>query len=126
MTLEAADERFEAPQSSRFDAVANAWTIHVAADQAALLQDLEVLRNSRLRERQFFDNFPANAAIFPDEESQDLHPRRVADGLGELCQFFIGLGALDGPEVRSVQRRGAAFGCVGRFHRQTTMPGLIV
>jgi hypothetical protein len=56
-----------------------------------------VLGNGRLGERQFLDDFTANAAAFPHEKAQDLHTRGVPDRLGELGQFLVRLRALDRP-----------------------------
>jgi hypothetical protein len=43
-----------------------------------------VLRNRRLGEGQFLDDFSANAAAFPHEKPQDLHARGMPDRFREL------------------------------------------
>ena len=120
LRLKATDERLEAPQGPRFDAVANPRTVDVTPDQATLLQHLQVLRNGRLRERQFVDDFSTNAAIFSDEEPQDLNTGRVPDGLGQIGKFLVCFRPFNGPEIRSGEGGRATFCSAGSFHRRMT------
>jgi len=97
--LEASDEGLQATEDVRLDAIADPRTVDLAADETCLLQDLEVLRHRRLRERQLVDDVTADARLPADEETQDLHARYVADGLAEERQLLVGLDALDRTEI---------------------------
>lgn len=119
--LQPADERFEAPQCARLDAVTDAWPIHVATDEPGLLQDLQVLRHGGLRERKLVHDVAANAARPPREKAKDLHASGMAERLGEHGQLLVGLGAFDGAQVRLIAGRGAAGLHGSRTHRDLTM-----
>src|SRR5690606_22979890 len=117
------DQRSEATERVRLDAIADPRAVDVAADEPRLFEHLEVLRNRRLSERQLVHQIPANAAIFADQNAQDLHTSRVPERFGECRQFLVGRVALDGPKI-SLQfgRRAARLGAkAGRTHRRYTI-----
>src|SRR5688572_16258404 len=55
---EATDESLEATHRPGLDAVAGSRTVHLASDQSRFLQDLEVLRDRGLGERQLVHDLP--------------------------------------------------------------------
>ena len=66
----------------RFDAVADAGTIDLAANQPSVLEHLEVLRHGGLCQRQFLDNVAADAGILAHEQPKNLNaggmPQRLS------------------------------------------------
>src|SRR5512140_3469314 len=98
--LEAPDERLEPAQGRRLEAVADMRPVDLSPDQASILQDLEVLRDRGLGQRQLVDDVPADAGVPPRQEPEDLHARRMPDRLAEAGELLVGLRTLDGPEVR--------------------------
>jgi hypothetical protein len=98
---ETADERLEATQDLRLHAVADPRPVDLAADEPRLLQHGEVLRDRRGGERQLVGEAPAHALLARGEDPQDPEAGGVRDGLREADELLVGLGALDGPQVRS-------------------------
>src|ERR1044071_5589807 len=60
-------------------AVAGVWTFDRATDDAGVFQHLQVLRDRRLRQRQFIDEAAADASLPLREQLDDTEPRRVRD-----------------------------------------------
>jgi hypothetical protein len=77
------------------EAVADPRTVHGAPNETRLFEDLQMLRDRRLRQRKLVHDLPAETLTSSGEEPKDLHPGRVAECLGEPGKFLIGLGALD-------------------------------
>ena len=88
--LQTSDERFQAPQRSWFDAVANSWAIHVAANQPAFFENLEVLRDRGLRKWQLLDDLAAHTTALPYEDAKDLYSGWVSDRPRQLRQLIVG------------------------------------
>src|ERR1039457_2967262 len=99
-TSEPPDEGLEPPERPGLDAIANPRSVDLAADEPCLLQNLQVLGDGRLGERQFIHNIPADAGGSAYQDAEDLDPRRVPDGPGERRQLLVGRGTLDGTKVR--------------------------
>jgi len=97
--LQASDERSQPTERTGFKAVADARTVDLSADETRILENLEVLRDRRLRERQLVDDVPADAGIRPGQESEDLHAGWMPNRLAEGRELLVGLLALDGPEI---------------------------
>jgi hypothetical protein len=57
------DERSQATERVRLDAVANPRPVHVAADEPGVLEHLEVLGNRRLGERQLVYDVAAYTSV---------------------------------------------------------------
>ena len=93
--LQSPDQRFQTAKRIRLDAITNAWTIDLAANEPRLLQHLEVLRHGGLRKRQFVDDVTADARSPANEEPQDLDPGGVSEGFRERRQLFVRLRPLD-------------------------------
>jgi len=110
LLLETSDEGLEAPEDVRLHAVADARTIDLAADEPSALEDLQVLRHRRLRERELVHDVATDAGVAAHEKPQDLDPGRVADGLAKDRQLTIRRLALHGPQIRFPlrMRRGRA------------------
>lgn len=79
---EPADERLQTAQHAGLDAVADAGTVDVAADEPGLLQRLQVLRDRGLSERQIIHDIATYARRSASEEAEYLHAGGVPDGLG--------------------------------------------
>src|SRR5579859_2591326 len=88
--LERADQRLEPANDARVQAVADARTVDLALDDARVPEDLEMLRDGRLRERELVDDLTADARPPPGEEAHDLDARRVRERLGEPGELLVG------------------------------------
>jgi hypothetical protein len=77
------DQRLEFSDGFRVDAVTDARRVDLAADQARLLQHLEVLGHGRLGQGQVVDNDAALAVTALDQHAQNGDPGGVGQGLGE-------------------------------------------
>jgi hypothetical protein len=115
-----AHEGFQPTQSARFDAVANTRPVDVAPDDARVLKYLQMLGHGRLRERQFFDDIPANAAISSDQNPDDFYAHRMAQGFAVTRQLFVGFIAFDRAQIRLIVcgRAAPLGGLRVRFHRK--------
>lgn len=122
---EAPDEGPQASKRLRLDAVADPRPIHFTVDEARLFQNLEVLGDRRLRQRQLVDDIATDAGVLADQDANDLHARRVPEGLRQRGELLVGLLSLDGTEVhRMLRGRAAGFGDLGCHpHRQYTIIG---
>lgn len=74
-----------------------------------------MLGDRRLRQRNLVDDFPAMTFAPSGEQSQNLNSRRMAQGLGEVCQLPIGLLPFSGAKVRRFDIGWTWTG--GLFHR---------
>ena len=63
------------------DAVTDPRSVHVAADEARLLEDLEVLGDGRLRQGKLLDDVAADASALAEQDANDLHARGVPERL---------------------------------------------
>lgn len=115
--LQASDERLDATKRSGVDAVADARAVYVATDETCILEDLQVLRDSRLGERQLVHDIAAYAHILADQNAEDLHAGGVSNRFGEPRELIIGFGALDRAEVHVIRVWRAAALWHGPAHR---------
>ncbi len=69
--------------NSELDGVARALPVGRKGDEAGFDQDLQMLGDGRLGEWQLVDEVAGDACIPGDEETQDVHPDRMAQCLGE-------------------------------------------
>jgi hypothetical protein len=76
------NERAEAPERVRFHAVADARPVDVPADEASVLQDLEVLGNGGLCERKLLHDIATNAALLTEQQAKYLYASWMSDGFG--------------------------------------------
>src|SRR5450759_1612684 len=104
---QAADKSLEAPKRERLDAVADPRPVDFAAEEPGFFEDLEVLRDGRLRQRQLVHDGAADAGVLADQDAQDLNAPGVGDGLCEHRKLRVGLRTLDGAEI-VVSPRGRA------------------
>ena len=95
-------ERPEAPDRSRFDAVTDARTINLTADESGLLEHLEVLRDGRLGERKLVHEVPADAGRPVHKYPENPYSGRMRDSLSQHRELLIGLATLDRAQVRLV------------------------
>ena len=102
---EAANQGLEAPERAGFEAIAGARAVDLAADEADVFQDLEVLRHGGLRQRQLLDDVAADAGVSTRQQAHDLDPYRVAERPGEGGQIFVRGVALHGPQIGLVGGR---------------------
>lgn len=75
--LEASDQRLELLQRFRVDAVTDFGPVDFALHESGLLQNLQVLRNRRLGQRQLVNNFAADTALATDQHTHDAHSGRM-------------------------------------------------
>lgn len=108
MGSQAPDQRPEAPQLAGLDAVADAGTVDVTANEAHVLEHLEVLGHGGLREVELFDDVAADAAVVAREQAQDSNASRMPERLGERRELLVGVAPLDGTKVGLVVRGRAA------------------
>ncbi|MGC4087767.1 MAG: hypothetical protein QM756_07695 [Polyangiaceae bacterium] len=94
VTIKGSNQGFEAAHGPRLDAVADPWPVYLTANQPALLQDLQMLRDGRLRERQLLYDLTANTCVLAHQDAQDLNARWVPERLRQLGQLIIRLRAL--------------------------------
>jgi hypothetical protein len=119
--LEASNERLQTPQGAGLDAVADPGTVDVAADEAGVLEHLQVLRHRRLRERQLVHDVAADAGLAADEETHDLDAGGVPEGLREDRELLVCLWSFDRARIWrfSIRRdndRGTGFSLEGYGH----------
>jgi hypothetical protein len=110
-TSESADERLEAAKALRVDAVAGPRAIDLALDEARLLEDLEVLRDGGLGQWELVHDLAADTRASSCEKADDLHSRRVSEGLRHCGELVVGSGPLNGPQIGSLRGRRATFLC---------------
>lgn len=82
-------QSFERFCGFRIQTVADARAIHAALNPTGVLEDLQVLRNGALRERQDADDFAADAGAALAEQAHDGDARGMAQGLGEADEGFV-------------------------------------
>lgn len=79
-SLDATDESAQPTKNARFDAVADARAVDVAANKPRIFEHLEVLRHGGLSQVEAIHDVAADAAISSSEESHDLDAGRMRDG----------------------------------------------
>ena len=117
----AGDEHLQAAQHTRLNAVANSWAIHLTANEPDLFEDFQMLRNCRLGERQLVHDVATDTGRPADQDAEDLHSRRVSDGLGQGGDLLGGFFPLDWAQIRFDARRWVALGGCLLDHRRYTM-----
>ena len=115
-------QRLEPAECARLDAVTDARAIDVTADEPGVLENLEVLRDGALGQRQFVHDVAADTGVPANQDPKDLDASRMPEGLGESCQLIVGVVALDRSKVRQLDRGRAAgldgiSGLLGKLHR---------
>jgi hypothetical protein len=71
------------------ETIADAWPIDFALHPSSTLQNLQMLGNGALRERQNLDDFAANAALALMEQSHNRGTRRMPKRLRQTRKFFV-------------------------------------
>src|SRR5262245_28549212 len=92
-------QHLESAKGLGVHAVAGAGPVHFALDEAGLLQDLEVLRDRGLGERQHAHDLAAHARARGREVPDDGHARRVGEGPGERGELLVRFGDDAGLDV---------------------------
>tara|TARA_B100001105_G_C22385682_1_gene441825 strand:- start:209 stop:643 length:435 start_codon:yes stop_codon:yes gene_type:complete len=72
-----------------FNAVANRFAFYRSPDDANVLQFFQMLRNSRLRQSQFFYQVVAYAGFLVNDVLQYGYPCRMAQNFQERCQLVL-------------------------------------
>ncbi len=112
-----AEEVVELGQSVAAGAVAGAQSLDLADDQAGVPEDLQVLGDGRLRERELVDELAAVAGVVGEQQPQDPDARRVRERLRQQRDIVLEGGRMfccDRHETRAVWWRAAAMIPAGR------------
>ena len=86
-------------ESARLDAVADPRPVHVASDEARLFQNLQVLGDRGLGQRQLVHDVAANAGVAVAENPQDLHAGRMPQRAGERSELLVCVASLHGAQI---------------------------
>ena len=77
------------PEVLGINAVADARSVNVALDQAALLERLQVLRNGGLGEGKLIHDIPTNTGTALGQVAQNGYPGRMSQAFGKLRDLLI-------------------------------------